>query len=146
MVFSNSESCSRGRNVTQTFCSQHTQPYLVPSEGKDEHLTPLLLQEVEAAGQARPRTYKWISKLLSPLNTTSEKTGLPAIPPSNKTLEKGPSSLVSPSLFLVLGCFVCLFLDRVSLCNPNCPRTHFVDQADLELTEIFLSLSPKFWY
>jgi hypothetical protein len=37
--------------------------------------------------------------------------------------------------------FVCLFLvflflffrDRVSLCNPGCPGTHFVDQAGLEL-------------
>jgi hypothetical protein len=23
--------------------------------------------------------------------------------------------------------------DRVSLCSPGCPGTHFVDQADLEL-------------
>jgi hypothetical protein len=34
--------------------------------------------------------------------------------------------------------FVCLFLffvfkDRVSLYSPGCPRTHFVDQAGLEL-------------
>jgi hypothetical protein len=31
---------------------------------------------------------------------------------------------------------VCLFLffqDRVSLCSPGCPGTHFVDQAGLEL-------------
>jgi hypothetical protein len=40
-----------------------------------------------------------------------------------------------------VGCtvfFVCLFLflffrDRVSLCIPGCPGTHFVDQAGLEL-------------
>jgi hypothetical protein len=25
------------------------------------------------------------------------------------------------------------FLDRVSLCSPGCPGTHFVDQAGLEL-------------
>jgi hypothetical protein len=31
--------------------------------------------------------------------------------------------------------FVCLFVfrDRVSLCSPGCPGTHFVDQAGLEL-------------
>jgi hypothetical protein len=28
---------------------------------------------------------------------------------------------------------VCLFQDRVSLCSPGCPGTHFVDQAGLEL-------------
>jgi hypothetical protein len=30
---------------------------------------------------------------------------------------------------------VCLFVfgDRVSLCSPDCPGTHFVDQAGLEL-------------
>jgi hypothetical protein len=36
-----------------------------------------------------------------------------------------------------LNSFVCLFVfvfrDRVSLCSPGCPGTHFVDQADLEL-------------
>ena len=32
---------------------------------------------------------------------------------------------------LVLFCFV--FQDRVSLCSPDCPGTHFVDQAGLEL-------------
>jgi hypothetical protein len=29
-------------------------------------------------------------------------------------------------------CF-CFFRDRVSLCSPGCPGTHFVDQAGLEL-------------
>jgi hypothetical protein len=33
-----------------------------------------------------------------------------------------------------LGFFVCLFFSRQgSLCSPGCPRTHFVDQAGLEL-------------
>jgi hypothetical protein len=27
----------------------------------------------------------------------------------------------------------CFFRDRVSLCSPGCPGTHFVDQAGLEL-------------
>jgi hypothetical protein len=40
--------------------------------------------------------------------------------------------------FLFVGCFfVCLFVfvfrDRVSLCSPGCPGTHFVDQAGLKL-------------
>jgi hypothetical protein len=29
--------------------------------------------------------------------------------------------------------FVWVFGDRVSLCSPDCPGTHSVDQADLEL-------------
>jgi hypothetical protein len=35
----------------------------------------------------------------------------------------------------VLGffCFVFVFRDRVSLCSPGCPGTHFVDQAGLKL-------------
>ena len=41
----------------------------------------------------------------------------------------------------VLFCFV--FRDRVSLCSPGCPGTHFVDQADLELKN--LPPPPKFW-
>jgi hypothetical protein len=32
------------------------------------------------------------------------------------------------NLFVLL-----LFQDRVSLCNSDCPGTHFVDQAGLEL-------------
>jgi hypothetical protein len=28
-----------------------------------------------------------------------------------------------------------VFPDRVSLCSPGCPRTHFVDQAGLELRD-----------
>jgi hypothetical protein len=28
--------------------------------------------------------------------------------------------------------FVVFFRDRVSLCSPGCPGTHFVDQAGLE--------------
>jgi hypothetical protein len=39
-----------------------------------------------------------------------------------------------------LGFFVCFFLfffffsrDRISLYNPGCPGTHFVDQAGLDL-------------
>jgi hypothetical protein len=38
-------------------------------------------------------------------------------------------------LFGWLGFFVLFlfFQDRVSLCSPGCPGTHFVDQAGLEL-------------
>jgi uncharacterized membrane protein YagU involved in acid resistance len=38
-------------------------------------------------------------------------------------------------LFVCFRVFVCLFVcfrDRVSLCIPACPGTHFIDQADLE--------------
>jgi hypothetical protein len=38
--------------------------------------------------------------------------------------------------------FVCLFFrDRVSVCSPGCPRTHFVDQAVLELRDPLASAS-----
>jgi hypothetical protein len=39
----------------------------------------------------------------------------------------------------VLFCFV--FQDRVSLCSPGCPGTHFVDQAGLELRNLPASAS-----
>jgi hypothetical protein len=35
--------------------------------------------------------------------------------------------------FLFLVFFFFVFRDRVSLCSPDCPGTHFVDQAGLEL-------------
>jgi hypothetical protein len=38
-------------------------------------------------------------------------------------------------------CFIMVFLDRVSLCNPGCPGTHFVDQAGLELRNLPTSAS-----
>jgi hypothetical protein len=37
--------------------------------------------------------------------------------------------------------FVCLFRDRVSLYSPDCPGTHFVDQAGLELRNLPASAS-----
>jgi hypothetical protein len=40
---------------------------------------------------------------------------------------------------LTLFCFV--FRDRVSLCSPGCPGTHFVDQAGLELRNLPASAS-----
>jgi hypothetical protein len=45
---------------------------------------------------------------------------------------------ISPAPFS-MSCLVCLFVclfvfpDRVSLCSPACPKTHFVDQATLNL-------------
>jgi hypothetical protein len=35
-------------------------------------------------------------------------------------------------VFFLLLLF-CFLRDRVSLCSPGCPGTHFVDQAGLEL-------------
>jgi hypothetical protein len=43
--------------------------------------------------------------------------------------------------FLFLFLFVCLFQDRVSLCSPGCPETHFVDHAGLELRNLPASAS-----
>jgi hypothetical protein len=37
------------------------------------------------------------------------------------------------TLFWGVGCCCCSFRDRVSLYNPSCPGTHFVDQVGIEL-------------
>jgi hypothetical protein len=39
-------------------------------------------------------------------------------------------------LFFFVFCFFLVFQDRVSLCSPGCPGTHFVDQAGLELRNL----------
>jgi hypothetical protein len=46
-------------------------------------------------------------------------------------------------LFVCLLVLFCLFFfpDRVSLCSPGCPGTHFVDQAGLELRNLPASAS-----
>jgi hypothetical protein len=45
---------------------------------------------------------------------------------------------------LLSGFFVCLFVqDRVSLCSPGCPGTHFVDQAGLKLRNLPASASQS---
>ena len=48
-------------------------------------------------------------------------------------LRKNGHSLHIFFFFLFLFVFVFVFRDRVSLCSPGCPGTHFVDQAGLEL-------------
>jgi hypothetical protein len=45
------------------------------------------------------------------------------------------------SFFVVVGFFVFVFVDRVSLYSPGCPGTHFVDQAGLELRDLPASAS-----
>ncbi|EDL00943.1 mCG146985 [Mus musculus] len=50
-------------------------------------------------------------------------------------------------MFLGLAIIVFFFFfpeDRVSLCSPGCPGTHFVDHAGLKL-EIRLPLPPEYW-
>jgi hypothetical protein len=37
------------------------------------------------------------------------------------------------------------FPNIVSLCSPDCPGTSSVEQAGLELTEIYLLLPPERW-
>jgi hypothetical protein len=44
-------------------------------------------------------------------------------------------------LFISKFVFVFVFRDRVSLCSPGCPRTHFVDQTGLELRNLPASAS-----
>jgi hypothetical protein len=36
------------------------------------------------------------------------------------------------------------FQDRVSLCSPGCPGTHYVGRLALN-SEILLPLSPEYW-
>jgi hypothetical protein len=36
-------------------------------------------------------------------------------------------------IYLFIYSFILVFQDRVSLCSPDCPRTHSVDQAGFEL-------------
>jgi hypothetical protein len=43
-------------------------------------------------------------------------------------------------MYDLLFCF-CFFLDKVSLCSPGCPRTHFVDQAGFKLRNLPASAS-----
>jgi hypothetical protein len=38
------------------------------------------------------------------------------------------------NFIIIIYLFILVFQDRVSLCIPGCPGTHFVDQAGLELT------------
>jgi hypothetical protein len=42
----------------------------------------------------------------------------------------------SSSFFIYLFIYFFIFRDRVSLCSPGCPGTHFVDQAGLELRNL----------
>ena len=51
-----------------------------------------------------------------------------------ETLLNSASQVRSLSLSLSLSLTLSLvFRDRVSLCSPGCPGSHFVDQAGLEL-------------
>lgn len=44
-------------------------------------------------------------------------------------------------IFVVVVVVFVIFHDSISVCNsPGCPGTCFVDQAGLELTDIFLPL------
>ena len=45
-----------------------------------------------------------------------------------------------PCSFVFLFCFL-FFQDRVSLCSPGCPGTHFVDQCGLKLRNLPASAS-----
>jgi hypothetical protein len=50
------------------------------------------------------------------------------------------SQIIAWQLFNILF-LILFFQDRVSLCNPGCPGTHFVDQAGLELRNLPASAS-----
>jgi hypothetical protein len=52
--------------------------------------------------------------------------------------ERFPIVTIGNFLVLVL---VLVFQDRVSLCSPDCPGTHSIDQADLKLRNLPASAS-----
>ena len=52
-----------------------------------------------------------------------------------RELELGPTWNQEANCYFAIGTYFCLFVfrDRVSLCSPGCPGTHFVDQPGLKL-------------
>lgn len=61
---------------------------------------------------------------------------------------------LNTTYILVCFCFVWLFFvfsfllfsqDKDSTCTIDSPSSHYVDQAGLELTDIYQLLSSKFW-
>ena len=50
---------------------------------------------------------------------------------------------------IIHGWFLCFvlfcFWNKYSLCSPGWYRTHSIDQASLQLTEIYLPLVPRHW-
>ena len=57
------------------------------------------------------------------------------------SLEEYLVLLIAESSLQPLKCIDFSFLDRVSLCSPSCPRTHFVDQTGLELRDLSATAS-----
>lgn len=54
------------------------------------------------------------------------------------------SDVTVEQIFKVAFKLICVFFwDRVSLQSPGCSGTHCIDQASLELTDLYLSLPPK---
>jgi hypothetical protein len=74
---------------------------------------------------------------LKDLRNISQESGL-------QTVTSSISLTITPHIFWGIG-GEGQFQDRVSLCSPGCPGTHFIDQAGLEFTEINLTLAPECW-
>ena len=62
--------------------------------------------------------------------------------PLSKARASLRASFLSQASFLLFFVF-CLFFKTGFLCSPGSPRTHSVDQAGLELTELHLPLPPE---
>jgi hypothetical protein len=98
--------------------------------------TPLLSSDTQEEG-IRPH-YRWLWATMCLLGFELRTSG--------RAVGELNHWAISPALFafsfLFFCLFVCLFVwDRVSLCSPGCPGTHFVDQADLELRNLPASAS-----
>jgi hypothetical protein len=58
--------------------------------------------------------------------------------------KEGSSCLMLEFLFVCFCVCMCVCVcDRVSLCSPGCPGTHFVDQAGIELRNLPASAGIK---
>ena len=57
--------------------------------------------------------------------------------------KKKDRTLSSTRLLLGRAPIIFNFLDKISLCSRDCPKTRSVDQGDLKFTEICLPLPVK---
>jgi hypothetical protein len=74
-----------------------------------------------------------------PISRTFGGTGIMPPIPRKQVAKPRPTKSLFKSFFFF---FFLVSQDRVSLCSPGCPGTHFVDQAGLELRNPPASASP----
>jgi hypothetical protein len=100
---------------------------------------PIWYRSVRIAGMCYCPLFPMLSGDLNSGPHTYTPSSLPRV------ISLNPNSQLNYCFFIYLFLFVCLFVcffwDRVSLCSPGCPGTHFVDQAGLERRSLPASAS-----